>query len=156
MDYATLLSQIKTAVESVTDIGQVHDMIRGWKNDNEFRTLFETTISSKKQIRGWTITRDGIPENSRYATGGQHQITHQFVIRGYLGLEDANETEKTIQALVESVLQKLDNAVTLGGNVRVAGPATAPVIAHREFGNVLCHYAEIQYPVTEHVARTYS
>jgi hypothetical protein len=154
MAYSTILAQIKTAVESVTNIGRVHDYLRYFKDEATFISLFKTTISGVEQIRGWTITRDAIPENSRYTTQGPHRMKHMFVIRGYLGVSDAIESEKTLQALVESVIEKLDNAVTLGSNVEVAGPATA-TIGHSELGRVLCHYAEINYPVLEQVSRAY-
>lgn len=155
MAYTTLLAQIKSAVEGVTGIGVVRDYLRWWSDKKDFLDLFRTTIGGQAQIRGWTITRDGIPFNERYAQGGKHRVTHMFVIRGVLGLQDGTATEKTFQALVDSVVDALDDAVTLGGNVRSAGPATAAAITHRGFGEVLCHYCEIQFPVTEHVDRTY-
>lgn len=156
MAYTTLLAQIKSAVEGVPNIGVVRDYLRWWRTDKDFLDLFKTTIGGTEQIRGWTITRDGVPGNDRYATGGQHRVTHMFVIRGLLGLQDSTGTEKTFQALIDSVVDALDDTVTLGGNVRSAGPATVPTITHREFGTVLCHYCEIHFPVTEHVSRTYS
>lgn len=156
MAYTTVLAQIKTAVEGVSNIGVVRDYLRYWQTDTGFRDLFQTTIGGVLQIRGWTITRDAIPQNQRYATGGQHSVQYLFVIRGYLGLKDGTETEKTFQALVDSVVDALDDAITLSGNVRTSGPATVPTIDHRDFGGVLCHYAEIHFPATEHVLRTYA
>ncbi len=156
MAYSTILAEIKTVMESVNDIGRVQDYLRYWKDDAHFKQLFQATVKGKKQIRGWTITRDGVPVNSRYASSGQHRLTYNFVIRGYLGVSDGTESEKTMQALVDEIIEKLDNAITLGGNVLDSGPAVCPTITHSEFGNVLCHYAEIQFPATEHALRTYS
>lgn len=155
MAYSTLLAQIKSAVEGVSNIGVVRDYVRSWSSDREFLDLFQTTVGSTDQIRGWTITRDAV-QNVRYTTGGQHQVQHLFVIRGYLGMQDGTATEKTFQALIDLVVDALDDKITLSNNVRTSGPVTVPTIAHAEFGTVTCHYAEIHFPVTEHVLRTYS
>lgn len=157
MAYDSILTQIRTILQGITDIGQVHTYLRHLTNQKKFLDLFQVTISGQKQIRGWTITRNGIPRNERiYGAGGWHELQHLFVIRGFLGLEDGTATEQTFQALVDTVVEKLDNAITLNNTVREAGPATVIEIGHREFGEVLCHYTEIHYPVVPYyVKRTY-
>lgn len=156
MSYATMLALVKAAVEGVTDIGVVHDYRRFWTRDDDFQRLYATTIGGKRQIRGWDITRMAVPTNERQGAGGLHIITHQFMIRGYLSVEDASATEKTFQALVDAVVQALDEDVTLSGSARGLNPAVATTIDMGAIGKVLCHYAEIEFSVAETVARTYS
>ena len=155
MAYEDILEKIKDLLEEIPDIGRVHGYLRYFKDEPSFNELFMTKIDGIRQVRAWCITRDGIPQNQRYTTFGPHRMTHMFVIRGYLGVSDGMMSEKIMQALIEAIIQKLDNAVTLGSRVEASGPATAPVISHAEFGRVLCHYTEINFPVTEQVQRKY-
>jgi hypothetical protein len=155
MAYTDILDTIKGLLEQIPGIGRVHGYLRYFKDEPAFDELFMAKIDGIKQLRAWTITRDGIPKNQRYTTSGPHRIGHLFVIRGYLGVLDGVMSEMAMQALVDAVVQKLDNAVSLGALVEASGPATVPVISHTEFGRVLCHYAEINFPVTEQVQRNY-
>ncbi len=155
MAYSNVIDEIETTMNTVANIGEVHPFIRYWKTDADFRSLFQTTIATKVQIRGWTITRDGIPGNDRFTAGGPHRLSNNFVIRGYLSLEDGTETEKTFQGLVDAVIKALDENRQLNCNAEITGPATVPTISHREFGNVLCHYCEINYVVRTQELRTY-
>ena len=155
MAYTDIITKIKGTIESIPDIGRVHEYLRYFKDEPAFNELFMTKINGIKQLRAWMITRDGIPQNQRYTTFGPHRMQHMFVIRGYLGISDGVKSEMIMQSLIEAIIEKLDNAVDLGSLVEASGPATAPVISHAEFGRVLCHYTEINFPVTEQVQRKY-
>jgi hypothetical protein len=92
-----------------------------------------------------------------------HRKEYEVVIRGYLGLSDGDATEKTAQALAESVVEKLEQYPTLqgvlvnGGVQRDAGlPSVRVGPEPRMFGGVLCHYTEIGALYYEKGAVTYT
>lgn len=156
MSYATKLAKVKAALDGVSDVGNVYDYLRFWTNESEFRSLFEATIGGTKQIRGWMITRAGIPANTRAEANGRQILAHRFQVRGFMSLSDGNASEKTFQALVESVIAALDESVTLSGSERGMDPAIAPTIGLTQEGKYLCHYVEIEFTMAETLNRTYT
>ena len=156
MSEATVRAQINTVVAAVTNIGGVHDYER-WSDDwSAFLTQHKVTISSVDQIRTWLIGYRGFPES---VTDGQFNIVpgarrHRFMIFGFLGLDDSAGTEKTFSALAEAVCDALDGDNGAGGlhnpaSFLYAHPAMLVTVDMRVYGDVLCHYAEIQMEVEE-------
>jgi len=158
MSEATTRATIKAILESVSNVGVVHDYERWAGTIPDVTTAFVTTISGAKLVRGWTITcQSWTPRWVAYdedeeADGGLVDRTYVYKIRGYFGLKDADATEKTVFALVEAVCDALDADKTLHDEEAFEGqtpPATLTVFEPRMFGGVLCHYAEITLEVTE-------
>ena len=142
MSQATIRADIYNVVSAVTDVGKVYDKARLSTTWDVFLDQFKTTIGSTKTIRGWTISWTGIPEATYTAFGGSEQITHRFLIRGVVALDDSADSEKTAAALVEMVRNALEDDTTLQGatNTRFhSNPVTVPVFEERVFGDVLCH-----------------
>src|SRR3972149_1657925 len=96
-NYAAILADIKAKMEAVADIGVVHDYYRGGVEPSRFMALFSYAPSGAnvKQIRGWEITRASAQEHKR----GAFFRHHQFRLTGYMGLKDADGTDKTFQTL---------------------------------------------------------
>ena len=141
-NYSDMLAQIKTILESVTNIGKVYDYERFSNNWSDYRVLFKTTIGTTDQIRAWTITRVST-DQKRHLSDGVHRQTLTFTIHGYMGLDDANSSEKTFQELVESVMDAIDAKPHLGGMAAGSDPSQLKFFDHRLFGDLLCHHAEI-------------
>jgi len=154
--YIDIIADIKTKMEEITGIGIVHDYERYSKDENKFITLFKTTVDSVDQIRGWEITRTAAPEHKR----GAWFRHHRFRINGYMGIQDANTTEKTFQVLIENLSEKFRTAEPPAGATWYYMDGDNPdnscvqvdVIDARMFGQYLCHHAEISLAVTERIA----
>ncbi len=155
MSYSDIVSDIATRMETIPSIGIVHDYYRYTADAAKFLQLFKCSIGGKEQIRGWEITRISAPE----ARTGAYFRYHKFRITGYLGLCDADATDKTFQTLIDDVCELFRTAEPPGGSswyyldLALPGdlPAQAVVIEPRMFGSVLCHYAEILLTVTERI-----
>ena len=154
-DVATALG---TIVGAVTNVGQVHQR-RRWNADwSKFLNQFKATISGKVQIRTWMITREGWQAEPGDAFG-EVKRTHQFLIVGALGLEDASDTETTFQALVEAVCDAVDARTDLGLAYVTdysVGPCTVRTISAEQLGSVLCHVCEILVEVQTEQAVSYT
>lgn len=147
MSEATIREQIYTILSGLTDIGKVYDYERWAVDWATFINLFKTRVGTTDQIRGWEINRKAVKgKTSAFET---EESTHSYVIRGYLGLNDANETEKTFNGLVEAVRDAFRDHPTLNAAAEYHGGIQAEVIEPRMFGGVLCHYAELVLEVSE-------
>lgn len=157
MTEAVIRARIDTVVSAVSNVGQVYDYIRTPKVQDtwsEFLDLYKTTIGGNQVIRGWTITCESIAPSELIAIGSEGsdtQLNYVFKVRGFFGIDDENESEKTAIAIVEDVVIALNGDSTLR-DYYGSGPqglAECTIFEPREYGDVLCHYAEISLPVQE-------
>jgi hypothetical protein len=148
MAYATILAQIKTYMESVTSIGNVHDYVRWNKDWPAMLTMFKIT-SPSAQIRFWDISRVASPEQNKVSK--ENLRTHTFRIRGFMSLDDSAATEKTFQALLETVCTKFRNVPTLNSTAANVDPLQINTVGHVMVGDVLCHMAECTLTVEEQI-----
>jgi len=150
-NYLAILADIKNKMDSIPDIGVVHDYERWASSWDQFISLFKS--QAHNQIRGWEITRGPVSEHLR----GTYFRHHLFRIRGYMSLDDAQETDKTFQQLIEEVCNTFRNAqggaswFYGNGDAPENSPAQVEINEPRMFGSVLCHYAEILLSVTERI-----
>jgi len=153
MSQATIRAAIYSAVGGVTDIGLVHDYERFANDWPAFLEIFETTIDSTKQVRGWMIGYRGVPQSNKQTfVPGKSGIerVHRFQILGIMGIDDSKESEKTFSVLAEAVCNALDDDVTL--HVKGTFPRAKEVTMTfdpRPFAGVLVHAALISIDVTE-------
>lgn len=137
-------SDIRTAMfnilSGVSRIGKVYDYERLAVDWAKFIRLFKY----KNKILGWEIGRRSATEDSTSVK------TYKFVIRGYMGVKDSAATEKTFNALVESVAAAFRADKDLSGAALGHGYIQVETIDMRTFGSVLCHYAEMSIEVYEH------
>ncbi len=151
MSIATIRAQLKTTLDTVANIGQTYAYDR-YNNDwSAFLSLFKTTISGTPQIRGWAIGYEG-HDAVRLGTTAVIR-SHTFVTRGFLGLDDSANTEATMAALAETVVNAYDDDTTFHGLTGLALPGVDPsfmrVFELRQFHTVFCHYVEISTLVRE-------
>lgn len=152
MSESAIRTKIRGIMLTVADIGVVHDYERFAGGDwGKFIEFFRCTIGGKEQIRGWELCRKAAP--ARYDSNGEETTTHQFVIRGYRGVRDADATEKDFNVQIEAVREKFRFNFTLDGLCELAGPVSVEAIDVRMFGSVLCHYCELSLPVQELYSR---
>lgn len=151
MTQATIRARIKTVLDTVSNKGQTHDYLRWAVKQNDFESLFKTTISSVAQIRGWEIAYRGFTQTEPHLgrSADQYRV-HRFEIHGYLGLDDSASTEKTFAALAESVCNALDADATLNADsLSLYRNPTQLTIDERLFAGVLTHHAQITLEVAE-------
>lgn len=148
---AAIRAQIKARLQAVPSIGVVHDYERFATTKEAMVDLYETTIGTVKQIRGWWFDRRTTAE--RDIDLGHVRRLHQWQIVGYLALADASATGKTLQDLVEAIADEFRDQRTLGGTVidtRDMSLDDAPAgiqvdsIEPVMFAGVLCHRATLR------------
>lgn len=147
MSESTIRTEIKNIISGVTDIGVVHDYERWASTDAGFIDLFRTTIGGVNQIRGWVISRKtpAGEENNEIRT-------HTFVIRGYMGLVDANATEKTFTALIEAACAAFRANPKLNDTAASSEYITVNAVEQRMYGTDICHFTELALTVYEDIS----
>lgn len=145
MSEAIVRQKIYSEILEIGDIGRVYDYDR-WSNDwGKFIELFKDPVSGR--ILGWEIFRKAAP--AEYDSNAEESTTHQYVIRGYMGLKDADATEKIFNEKIELIREKFRFNFDLGGCCEMAGPVSVDLIEPRMFGGILSHYCELRLPVRE-------
>ena len=148
----TTLAEIRAAIvaelNAIAAIGVVHDYERYAAREGDFRTLYLYDLGAgEKQIRGWYVRRLSTVETS--AALGRFEETHQWLIRGFMAIDDASASEKTFDDLIEAIRARFRANESLGGLIAsVVAPGgkgvdlveSQPVL----FGGVLCHSARLQ------------
>ncbi len=145
----TYRAAIKSVLQGVTNIGQVHDYTR-WMDDwAQLLALYKATIGGVDQLRAWEISLQQVQQEvigfEGGGTTGTIWVRYTYRIRGYLAVDDSAATEKTFAALVLAVMTALEASTTLQSAVleREEPVVSLATMEHRMFAGVLCHYAEL-------------
>lgn len=142
MAEADIRTAIKAVLNTVADIGQVHDYER-WTADE---AAYNAAFVSSGQVRTWLVRRKGpVTED----IGGV--ATHAYIIDGFMAVDDSAATEKTFNALVEAVRAAFRQDATLSGACVGADFLTVNAIDVRMLGSVMCHHAELALTAYEEV-----
>lgn len=144
--YETFLSSIKATMGEISNIGKVHDYQRLFLDLPAMFAQFKTTVGGVEQIRGWCITREATKAKTQQAKKGIMR-SYEFVIRGYMAIDDSTATEKEFQVLVENILDTFDATPDLFGTAWDLAPAELEILETHRFGSVLCHFARIRLRV---------
>ncbi len=154
MSLATIRSALKTVLQGVTGIGNVHDYMRNFAGDSrKFKDIFSfKTLTDTLEYHAWQITRVSTPETPH----NQDQVNlrrHSIRIFGAMQVNDTNATEKTFQDLIEAI------CVALRLNSKQPSPYTAlrtsppqvGIVEHRMINNRLCHTVNITMWFEEYI-----
>jgi hypothetical protein len=144
MSETAIRQQIFTTLSAVPNIGKVYDYERWTADWNVFINLFK---SSGGKILGWEISRSGLQSIS--ISSHEDEDQHQYQIRGYMGLQDADRTEIQFNALIEAIRAAFRRDFSLTGTCELATPIQVTIIEPRTFGSVLCHYCELRLTTQE-------
>jgi len=147
MSLSSIRVALKTLVEGVSGMGIVHDYERHAKDWATYLSFYKKPGTSV--INGWQIIRRSTREEEHAAT--QTYRFHTFVINGFYSLDDSVASEKTFQDLIESICTVVRQDADLGGAVFHVTPPTVVVVEQRTFGDVLCHYCELNLQIEEDV-----
>lgn len=126
-------------------LGMVHKYERWTAEWGVFLNLFKDPATGR--IFGWEIRRASF--HAVKLDSLQEEITHGYVIKGYLGVQDSEQTERLFNQKIDELSALFRGNHTLDGLCLDAGPISAETIEERTFGTVFCHYAELRLPVVE-------
>lgn len=135
-------------MNTVTDIGQVHDYERYSKRESVLKKHY----LYNDQLRGWFVRRLGWTESNQ--EGGLRTIKTRWLIRGYLALSDEGESEKQFDALLDELADAFRADDTLNGAVSTTWVGNQAGLQNEDqgpvlFASVLCHAARLTL-TTEH------
>lgn len=153
MSQESIRAAIFNVLDSISDIGKVHEYERHSTDWSGFLELFRVTIDDVDQVRGWMIGYRGISESKAqtFIPGKSgNERTHRFMILGVMSIDDSKESEKTFAKLAEKVCDTLDEASSLHvvGGFPNAQPTTLG-FDPSPFAGVLVHAAAIVIDVVE-------
>lgn len=145
---ATHRAAIVAVINSVADVGHVHDRERYARDESGFRALYQfTPQGGAPQLRGWWVRRVQTDESS--ADTGDGLVCHTWQVRGYMAFNDPDGSELVFDDLIEQIRDAVRADLTLGG-VCDLGPVepmegmqvldAGPVM----FAGVLCHSVVLQ------------
>lgn len=145
-------------ISAIPDIGNVHGRLRWAGSTDDYLDRFQFIDSTGvKQIRGWMISpAESTPVRGSFGDFGHLggiQRTITLTVTGGMSFKDDADTERTWWDLVEIVTNTLDRQreLPLPSTTKVQiygiGPTVVRLNQHRLFGNILCHYTEIDVPV---------
>ena len=148
MSRTLIQAAIVTILNTITDIGQVHNGIR-WANDKgQFIKAFYTEVNGQGEIRTWMVSR--VEGGMAYGPNGgslgtSYQVTTQrslerydFTMEGWASFRD-DDTDNEFQDLIDSVLDKFEANISLDSTAHMHGPVTYN-IDHQFFGDVFVHH----------------
>jgi hypothetical protein len=140
-------------LNTIPDIGQVHSYQRYAARTKNMADLYSYTPAGATvaQLRGWFVRRVKVVD--KFGPGWMVTEDTQWLIRGYLAVEDSGASEKVFDGLIDQVrgafriyAELEDTQLTAGAfTTRVENQSgasledSAPVL----FCDVLCHSAKI-------------
>ncbi len=151
------IAAIAAIMEGVDGVENVHQRERFKTDWGKFLDLYK---NSEGKINGYTISRKVKARQSE--TLGEFMELSVYVIRGYYGLQDEEDSEGVFQDQLDAIDAALLADETLTDTCDTTHPDTGPmagavglqqdVFELRKFGTVLCHYFEGRICAVELVA----
>jgi len=143
MSLTLILNEVKGIVAAVANVGNVYAYRRAVQTETDFVDLYVTN----GKVLAWDITRESTASSDRTVQATEER--HLVVIRGYMGVSDADATEQTFQDLIEAVRAALRSVRNLNGRVIDTTPVQARTVTAAVIGGVLCHYCELTLDAIE-------
>jgi len=140
MSLTTIRTKIKEYIETATGLNNtVYDYKR-------LATHLSQKIDTFKEngiIHTWDVTRAGFKREHQAGHGGVVIITHEFLLRGFYGLNDTLASEKTFNDTIDSVCEQFEDNPTLAGEAQIVEPLISGLVTEEFFVGVLCHKIQI-------------
>ena len=152
------IAYIQARLAAVSGIGPVWDFEPLEDDPSEFLNHFryQDPVDSGWIINGWTITQNGSTPNPEGGIGVANTATYRrryvVLLRGYYSVITAKRTEETARGIKEAAIAAFDNRPYLTDDIQdnadgSVEPAIERFFEPRFFGDLLCHYTEIELPV---------
>jgi hypothetical protein len=127
------------AIAVIPAIGVVHNRLRYKVKWDDYLADFAAQVLGKRRVNGWWLERER--REDVYMTFGKLDQQHTFIGRGIMGFSDKDDTDGLFGDQVDDVMDALSGLQVT--NVWELSPPLLRVQDIRQFGSVLCHYAEI-------------
>lgn len=125
----------------------VHEYERYAKDMRVLVALYKSGPPENPRLHGWYVRR--VATKEIFVDTGRWSIWHIWRMRGFMALDDADETEKLFDDFIESIRDTFREDQDLGGLVFQCiaqnGESGVQVISSGPvmFAGVLCHSAEL-------------
>lgn len=143
--YIQITDVIAARMGTIPGIGKIHGYQRHVNDPEKRKTLFVDT--DKQRLCVWMISRISFGDTQYASTA--NEINSEYVIRGYMAVDDAKESEHIFQKLINSISDLFRPQDDLNGLVEMCGPIQARSIGYVEWSGVFVHAAELSLPVRE-------
>ncbi|SFP43705.1 hypothetical protein SAMN05216567_106152 [Variovorax sp. OK605] len=118
----TLRSAIVLTLNTVPQIGRVHDRERSLADEAALRALYLYDLpAGGQQLRGWWLRRTATEERS--VDTARAMSVDSWTLQGHLAFDDAAASELVLDALVEDIRDAVRGDPTFGGAC-ATGPLT--------------------------------
>ena len=145
MSYSTIRAAVKTKLESITGIENVHDYVI-WSDD--WDTLL-SNFSADNKIQEWYIGLGGVPDNT--VSAGDKKQGFTVNIYGLYGMHTATESSKLFEDLIMDVIDAFStsfNVLELPG-VNNMPPTLPGPVENTIWAHFPVHRAIINLTITE-------
>jgi hypothetical protein len=149
MALADIKARIQAQLQAIAGMGNVYTRLRNLSVEKDQALLIKGGT-----LHVWMIDRVASRLVDESVNQNFTEQSDMIGITGYLGVNDAASSSDTFEALVDAVLQAINNdrrpPSHLGGTVQTAQPPQLKVKDHHMYGvggQVLCHHAEITMQV---------
>jgi hypothetical protein len=150
---AAVIEQVRAIMGNIAHIGQVHPYIRFANTEAGMQDKFKdpegnpyaATGGQPDRIKFWSITRSSTQSVDKNVSANMD--VHTLTIRGWMSLDDANNSELEFQGLVELVRQTFKGNRKLNGTAFYSAPMQAPSVMSGAIGGFVVHYAELTLQV---------
>lgn len=138
---------IVAEISAVAAIGIVHNYERYAQREGDFRARYLYDLGAgDKQIRGWYVRR--LTTRQNHEVMGSYDDHHDWLIRGFMAIDDAAASELVFDGLIEAVRERFRLNASLSGLISsVYSPeGKGPELVESQpvmFGGVLCHSARL-------------
>lgn len=145
----TIRAAIRERMEAVAGIGTVQPYERYAKAESQFAALYMTGEGADRQLLGWHIRRVATREFAYSSL--QNRIEHDFVLRGWMALQDERQSEILMDGLVEKLRAEWRRDPSLDGIFDAPVPDGQPwglqLVESQPYmlGGVLCHGVRLTF-----------
>lgn len=153
MSVSTIRTALAALISDIPNIGRVHAFERYAVQSAQLVELYVAEIDGEAQLRGWYIRRVKTVEERQ----GKHawMDTHTWMVRGFMALSDADQSELVFDGLIEAVRDALRAYLAgLGAPTLELGEEQGPQVAQSGpvmFAGKLCHSVTITLRTREFV-----
>lgn len=148
--YTDLRTAIVARLNTVSNVGQVHNRPR-WNADwSKFLDHFKTTVGGKSTLLGWWVSRESAQSDVSVSDFNNVTRIETFILTGIQAFVDNDDSYANLQALCDTIMADLDNQSTLsvtGVQVHAVGPCSLRSFGEQMLGSVLAHVCEIEVPI---------
>jgi hypothetical protein len=144
-----VVARIVQQLQTIQDIGQVHDRERLVYTQDEIYAIGDAIIGGEHKFRCWMVHLQSV-DNAWADASGAQQWNRTVLIDGYLQVEDPLSSEHAAMALAEAITRTLAadwQATRMGGLVLAADPPKLVSSAPKFFGFVGVHFVSLRMPL---------